>query len=92
MTLGAGMPEEEKGSSLVDQIVAKAIEGLSQDPAFDGAVLERLKSLVGANGLVDAEKVASTLPNWRRPIATVLNVKRNERFPAESYRTNGSRV
>jgi hypothetical protein len=61
MTLGAGMPEEEKGSSLVDQIVAKAIEGLSQDPAFDGDVLARLKSLVDANGLVDAEKVASTL-------------------------------
>ena len=61
MTLGAGMPEEEKGSSLVDQIVAKTIEGLSQDPAFDGDVLARLKSLADANGLVDAEKVASTL-------------------------------
>ena len=61
MPLGADMSEEEKGSSLVGQIVAKAIERLSQDPAFDGDVLTRLKTLVDTNGLADAEKVASTL-------------------------------
>ena len=55
------MTAEEKGSSLVDQIVAKTIEKLSQDPAFDSDVLTRLKALVDANGLVDAKKVASTL-------------------------------
>ena len=55
------MTAEEKGSSLVDQIVAKTIEELSQDPAFDVDVLTRLKALVDANGLVDAEKVASAL-------------------------------
>ena len=55
------MTAEEKGSSLVDQIVAKTIEELSHDPAFDVDVLTRLKALVDANGLVDAEKVASAL-------------------------------
>ena len=55
------MPDEEKASSLVDQIIAKTIEALTDNSQFNQEVLERLGKLVDSNDLTDSDNVVNAL-------------------------------
>lgn len=55
------MPDEEKSSRLVDQIIERTLEALTLNPKFDTESIERLRKLSESLGLSSQQEVVEAL-------------------------------
>lgn len=55
------MPDEEKGSLFLEQIVESTFEALSENETFDEETLGRLRELVSSSGLTNFERIVDAL-------------------------------
>ena len=55
------MPDEEKGSRLVDQITELTLDALTLSTKFDTETIERLRQLNESSGLTSYQQVVEAL-------------------------------
>ena len=55
------MPDEEKGSRLVDQITELTLDALTLSTKFDTETIERLRQLNESSGLTSHQQVVEAL-------------------------------